>query len=306
MDPLEHAFTIEAPAGWRSVAGLARTGLVQINPYLRSLSPDKLTYLLFGDPTFPTFTVPSQMSTAIGLREGSVTSEGVGGRGEIRRYQPGVEFARFYGQIALGSLCAGLKPVSSHDRPDLARKIEQMDRNVIPTRYDAGEAEFACVHNRQEMSAYAAAVTWITRDQIGMWVVRGFAGFITPKDNASQAHGILQHMIDSLRWEEAWNQRQSELSRQAGQIVQGRIAEFERQQAAFNAKLNAMDQNFQEMDDIITGRSQYYDAQTGSRYELSNATPFKWVNEGGRVVGTATNVKPPGLFWRPLSAARGQ
>lgn len=63
----------------------------------------------------------------------------------------------------------------------------------------------------------------------------------------------------------------SELSRQPGQIVRGRIAQFERQQAAFNAKLNGMDQKFQAMDDIINGTSEYYDAATGTRYKLSSS-----------------------------------
>jgi hypothetical protein len=306
MDPIERAFTIEAPAGWRSVVALARTGMVQVNPYLRSLSPDKMTYVLFGDPTFPTFTVPNQMRNTIGLREGSATYDSVGGRGQIRRYQPGAEFARSYGQTALGGLCSGLKPAGSRDLPDLARKIEQLDRNVIPTRYDAGEADFTCTHNRQEMAAYAAAVTWITRDQIGMWVVRGFVGFITPKDQAGQAKGILQHIVDSLTWEPAWNQQQSELSRQAGEIVKKRIAMFERQQAAFNAKLNGIDQSFQDMDDIINGRGQYYDPRTGKHYDLSNTGPVKWLSDDGRIVGTSGQSPPPGLDWRQLTPGKGQ
>src|ERR1035438_1633160 len=45
-DPIEHAFTVEAPSGWRAEVGMARSGLIQVNPYVRTLSPDKMTYIM--------------------------------------------------------------------------------------------------------------------------------------------------------------------------------------------------------------------------------------------------------------------
>ena len=65
-DPLEQAFSLDVPAGWRSEGGLARRAALQINPYVRSLSADKMTYLMLGEPTLPSFTPPSQMGNAIG------------------------------------------------------------------------------------------------------------------------------------------------------------------------------------------------------------------------------------------------
>ena len=41
-DPLEQAFSLDVPASWRSEGGLARRAALQINPYVRSLSPDKM------------------------------------------------------------------------------------------------------------------------------------------------------------------------------------------------------------------------------------------------------------------------
>lgn len=70
MDPLEQAFTVEVPLGWNSVGALARQAALQINPYVRSLSPDKMTYLLLGDPTLPSFSPPSQMVTPSATRRG--------------------------------------------------------------------------------------------------------------------------------------------------------------------------------------------------------------------------------------------
>ena len=78
-DPLEKAFTVEVPASWRSEAGLARRAALQINPYVRSLSPDKMTYLIVGEPTLPGFTPPTQMLNTIGYREGKLYDSGLGG-----------------------------------------------------------------------------------------------------------------------------------------------------------------------------------------------------------------------------------
>ena len=100
-DPLEQAFTVDVPAGWRSEGGLARMAALQINPYLRSLSPDKMTYLMIGEPTLPTYSPPSQMRNAIGLPEGSLYNAGLGGQGMVLHYMPGAEFARTYGETVL-------------------------------------------------------------------------------------------------------------------------------------------------------------------------------------------------------------
>src|ERR1035441_253696 len=79
-DPLEKAFTVDVPSGWHSEAGLARRAALQINPYVRSLSPDKMTYLMLGEPTLPSFSPPSQMGNAIGHPEGTLYDAGLGGR----------------------------------------------------------------------------------------------------------------------------------------------------------------------------------------------------------------------------------
>jgi len=112
-DPLERAFTVEVPVGWRSVGGLARRSALQINPFVRSLSPDKMTYLLLGEPTLPSYVPPTQLRNAIGYREGKLFDSGLGGLSMVLHYMPGTEFARLYGQTALSGLCPGLKFVSS-------------------------------------------------------------------------------------------------------------------------------------------------------------------------------------------------
>jgi PDZ domain len=166
-DPLEQSFTIDAPSGWRSETGLARRSALQINAYFRSLSPDKMTYLLIGEPTLPSFVPPSQMGNAIGYREGTLYDAGLGGYSLVLHYLPGAQFARMYGETALQGLCPSFRLSSVRDRPDLARQGASHWPTVIPSREDGGEARFTCVHNKQEMDVRVEAATRIARNNIG-------------------------------------------------------------------------------------------------------------------------------------------
>jgi hypothetical protein len=299
-DPIEQAFTIEVPAGWRSEAGLARLAIIQINPYVRTLSPDKMTYLMMGEPAMPSFAPPSEMGLKLGFREGTLYSPGLGQRVLIMHFLSGADLAHRYGQTALGGVCPALRFVSSRERPDVAQKVDKAVPTVIPSRVSGGEAQFTCTHNKQEMDASVVAVTRITRDNIG-WSVIGLFAYITPKGQADQAQALLQHIATSIQWSDAWVQKQTRLSQLAGEAINQRIAAFERQEAAFIQKLNSVDQNFESMDELISGFSHYRDDRTGQEYFLSNLNPNKWIDDSGRVTGTPDNNKPPwGYTYRPL------
>src|ERR1700722_6626589 len=205
-DPLEEAFSLDVPAGWRSEGGLARRAALQINPYVRSLSPDKMTYLMLGEPTLPSFTPPSQMGNAIGHSEGTLYDAGLGGLALVLRYLPGAEFARLYGQTALQSVCPSLKFATAQDRPDLARKANAQWPTVIPSRSDGGEARFTCTHNKQEMAVRVEAATRITRDNIG-WGIILLQAFIAPEGQGDKAQEILNHMAASVTFSPAWIQQ---------------------------------------------------------------------------------------------------
>lgn len=295
-DPLEQAFTVEVPTGWRSAAGLARRAALQINPYVRSLSPDKMTYLIIGDPILPSFSPPSQMGNAIGYTEGKLYDTGLGGVALVMRYLPGAEFARAYGETMLAGLCPSLKFSSASDRPDLARIASQLAPTVIPSRVDGGEARFTCTHNRQEMEVRIKAATRITRDNL-VWAVILLGGFIAPKGHADEAEQVLTHVADSMTLNQAWIQMQNNLSQQAAEAINRRMLETFRQERAFMQNLNSVDQSFQSMDELVSGFSTYHDARTGNDYSLSNTNPNKWIDDStGRIISTSTNAKP---LWAP-------
>jgi hypothetical protein len=291
-DPLEQAFTVEVPSGWRSEVGLARRSALQINAYVRSLSPDKMTYLMVGEPTMPAFVPPSQMGNAIGYREGKLYDSGLGGITMVMHYMPGGEFARVYGETALVGLCPALKVSSVQNRPDLARKAETWLPTVIPSRYDGGEARFICAHGRQTMEVRVEAATRTTRDNIG-WSVLLLWAWIAPTGQANSAEEIVNHIVGSFNFSQAWIQKQNNLSAAAASQINQRMQEIFRQQHAFMQKLNSVDENFESMDELISGYSTYHDAATGNNYSLGTVNPNKWIDPGtGRIISTPTNNKP--------------
>jgi len=301
-DPLEQAFSLDAPAGWHSEAGLARRAALQINPYVRSLSPDKMTYLMLGEPTLPSFTPPSQMGNAIGHREGTLYDAGLGGLALVLRYLPGAEFARLYGETAVRSLCPSIKFNSAQDRPDLASKANAQWPTVIPSRSDGGEARFTCTHNKQEMDVRVEAATRITRDNIG-WGIILLQAFIAPKGQGDRAQEILNHMAASVTFSPVWIQQQNRLSADAAMAINQRMQTIFRQERTFIEKLNSVDENFQSMDEIVSGFSSYKDNSTGNTYSLSNTNPYKWIDpSSGRIISTPTNIPPPWApAYRPLT-----
>ena len=60
-DPVEHAFTIDVPQGWRVSGGTRRMSAVDIRLGVEAVSPDGLITLFYGDADVPIFTVPSDM-----------------------------------------------------------------------------------------------------------------------------------------------------------------------------------------------------------------------------------------------------
>jgi len=291
-DPLEQAFGVDVPAGWRSEAGLARRSALQVNPYVRSLSPDKMTYLMIGEPDLPAYTPPSQMGNAIGLPEGSPTSSELGGQGMILHYMPGTEFARAYGETVLAGLCPSFKFSYVRERPDLARIGDTVSPTVIPSRSTGGEARFTCMHNKQEMEARVEAATRTTQDNL-VWGATLLFALIAPKDQADKAEEILAGIGRSIKFSDAWIQKQNSLSREAGIAINRRMQEIFRQERSFIQKLNSVDENFSSMDELISGFSTYHDEKTGTDYSLSNANPNKWIDDTtGRMISSATNTKP--------------
>jgi hypothetical protein len=291
-DPLEHAFTMEVPADWHTVGGLARRSALQINPFLRSLSPDETTYLLIGEPTLPSYVPPTPMRNALGYREGKMFDSGLGGLSMVLHFMSGGEFARSYGQTVLASLCRDVRFRQSVERPDMAQSADQLVPTPIPSQSSGGEARFSCTHHGHHTEARIEAVTRTTRDNV-MWNVIFLKGFLASSNEADKAEEILTRVGGSFKFDPAWLQKQSNLDQQAAAAINQRMRDFFRQEQGVIQKLNALDDTFSAMDEIVSGYSTYHDAATGNDFKLGNTDPYKWIdNSTGRIFSTPDAVPP--------------
>jgi len=291
-DPEEHAFSMEVPEGWHTVGALARHGVVQISPFVRTLAPDRMTYLMVGEPTLLSYAPPTAVTQKLGYREGTLHNAGAGGVTMILRYIPGAQFARLYGQTALGALCAQLHFVSAAERADFVAAADQLIPTVIPSSSSGGEASFTCRHGGQEMAARVDAVTRVTRDN-QLWNVIFLRALLTPKSESDAAFEILKHMTVTFRYDPAWVQQQNAASAQASAAINARAQASLREERAVIEKLNASDESFDSVDDIVSGYSTYRDEQTGNTYKLSSTNPGKWMTDSGRILSTPDNNPPP-------------
>ena len=120
---------------------------------------------------------------------------------------------------------------------------------------------------------------------------------IAPASQSDAAFEALRHMTLTFRFEPAWVQQQNQLSQQAAAAINQRVQASLRQEQGIIQKLNATDENFSAMDDIVSGYSNYRDERTGNVYKLSNTNPGKWLDDSnGRIVSTPDNNPPP---WAP-------
>jgi hypothetical protein len=294
-EPSEHAFTMEVPQGWVALGSLMRRGALEISPFVRTLSPDKMTYLMVGEPTLLTYTPPNATTLRLGWREGSLHDGGLGGTTMLLRYIPGAQFAKLYGQTALAGLCPQMHFTGSEERPEFAAAADKLIPTVIPSTSTAGDASFTCRHGGQDIVVHVDAVTRGDRNNM-LWNVIFLRAFMAPGSVAQAAEQVLERMTQTFRYDPSWVHLQDEISRRSADAIRAQVAQAERDEQGVISKLNATDENFSSIDDIVSGYSTYKDQQTGQTYKLSNTNPGKWVGDGGRILSTPDNNPPP---WTP-------
>jgi hypothetical protein len=299
-DPYENAFTVDVPAGWQTQGGMIRRGPLNIDPFLRALSPDRSVYIMLDDPDTPVFATLTSTMVATGFREGMPYNPGHL-QEIVMHYIPGKQYARQYGLMNFSKLCKNLAVESSNDRPDMAAK----EQSGPGTRVDGGEVIFTCTHAHASAKAYVSAVTFF-HDQygIGMWGVSRLRGFIAPAAGFDQVLAMLNHMSASVQVNPQWEREQQQISQATDASVMQEYQQFMAKQShEYETRMHAMDQSFARTDDIINGVSHYVDPDTGQRYELTNQYQYQWLGPNGATAGTNADSPPPGGGWRPLQQA---
>jgi len=322
-DPVEHAFTIDVPAGWRVSGGSRRMSAVEIRLGVNVTSPDGAITLFYGDSDVPIYTVPSRMLAMAGLRPGMYYKPGQGVQMLIEPYLTGEAFASQWGAQRLARTCASVSRVGAKARPDSSSAIDlAYAHGGVRTSILAGEATFSCTLRSAPAAGYVFAATELVQSQTSsLWDVKALVGFTALEPHAAGAYGVLTHLVASFAIDRAWQARQQAVTAQFDRIVaqtnaavsqaiinNGRAlaaasaAQFQHSQQNANA-------NFNEIEKYdaygVRGTSDFVNPDTGSRYGfLDNSYAHTYVNNDHEILQTDSE-HLPGLGWHELHVAPG-
>jgi hypothetical protein len=292
VDPAEHAFTLDVPAGYRVQGGTVRVSPIDPRVDVRATAPDGSVTLHIGDPGIPQFAEPSPYR-----REGTSVQFTDGHRLMVERYSPGVQFAYAYGQRLMQSTCAKPQLKAARPVPNPPRFSYWASAG---TTVVSGEAYFLCPD--QGTVGYVFASTGETRmSGSRTWAVEEIMSFTAAKREAGSAFEMLQHMYYSIVVDQNWL---AQLLRAQGAYGNQSYQNFKAQLAADAEQMKKIDaaqqSNFQAMDNIISGITPTVDPTTGERHDVMNGTgDYHWVDGQGNVTTTKSYIAP-GPFDRPL------
>ncbi len=142
-DPVEGAFSLDVPAGWKNAGGTVRRNALQVFGAEMTVSPNGNTIIALNDARLVSYVVPTALMAYAGFKIGSIYDGGGGTRYVVAPYQNGQQFASWYGQVTLPSFCTNIALVSSGARPDVNQQLSQLARS-FGLGADAGEATFTC------------------------------------------------------------------------------------------------------------------------------------------------------------------
>lgn len=198
-DPVESAFTVEVPQGWRVAGGIRRFAPSEAPAWVTAVSPDGAETVFAGDPNIGTFLLPSAPFMATeGAQVPWLHNRGA----TIMQYKPGAEYAAAYGTRALSGQCTDVRVAGTQPIPQLEDTLRPNIQTA--TRIDAGGAEFTCRRGGQEMAAGVVAATVLTMfpgSNGGLWQVPVLSGFLAPKGQDANARAHLDHLLGSFAFD---------------------------------------------------------------------------------------------------------
>jgi hypothetical protein len=297
-EPRENAWSFEAPAGWQVTGGLFRYASVDIRSAWQVVSPEGDIRVTGGDAEIPYFTEPTPALAMTGFGEGSWYSPGYGVRLMVRRYAPGVVFAREYVARAARD-CAGVAITDSRERPDVVAAINQIHSQLagfVSMRLTAGEASFTCRQNGQPVRGYYFAGTQRTQAagmQGGVWNAEHLTGWIAREDKAALAQSVLRHILETAQINPQWAAMQQQITANTSRIVSRTSAEISRMMSdSYWSRQKTMDEIDRRRSNAILGVVDVTDPVTGRELKVENSSNYYWIDHRGTIVGTDTYTKP--------------
>lgn len=293
QDTTEHAFSVEAPKGWKVAGGMFRFGPLDPRAMVDMTSPDGAINLRLGDSNIPKFSVPTRTMIQYGFSEGKEYAPR-GSRTIVAKYRPGHVFADLYGQARFGSNCENLELKAMRSLPPVHSAAQEGGMTTT-----AGEVIYRCTGHGANGVAYVYAETSLTQMQsVGVWMVTWLQSFIAPRERAPEALRLLLHSAKSFSINPEWERYQLRIN---GASAEAAMRDFSRNMAEITSRFerweSAESRQFQSFDDVINGITLTRDPVTGQQREVRTGQySTNWINAQGTVVNSA--LSPGSSFHR--------
>jgi len=295
-DPKEGAFDVEVPKGWRVSGGLFRFASVDVRPAMELVSPDGQIRITVGDAALPPFSVPTALGESLGFREGSRYSPGYGVEMIVRRYVPGVAFAKEYVQARMGRAYSDLRFTEVKDRPDAAEGINRINAQyggLIATRLTTGQVAFTCQADGRPMRGYYFAGTQLTHaGEVGIWNVQYLYGYVAAEDRVAMAQAVMDRIIRTARPNPDWVAMQQGLTANTSRIVADTNAYVSKiiSDSYWNTQ-RSRDDLMRKWSNMTLGLTDVTDPDTGETWKVASGHNYYW-RRGDTIVGTDVYDRP--------------
>jgi hypothetical protein len=301
-DPVEHAFTIDAPRGYAARAFTVRRGPIDFVLEARAVAPDSSIDVRINDGDIPAFTEPTRLGQQLGQHVGMMVDGGHGQTFKVEPYEPALPFAYDYGKKMMTPFCA--QPALKAGRPLPVPSFAAPATPISTT--DVGEVYFQCPNNGKVGYVYLITTRMHDpRQEIGTWGVYTVVGFVATRAKAGEGFAITRHMAYSINVNQQWYAGNLQAAQRQNAAI---MADFDRQQQARATQLanveRTTDRDEAAFDDIINGVTPTIDPQTGEKRDVATGSKgqYYWTDQNGHTVNTASWTAP-GPNFRPLQVA---
>lgn len=210
-DPVENAFTVHLPKGWRNLVYSERVFDLTRDVMITE-SPDGNTLVWAGDPAQPMFfkpDIPNAEYIAMNIQHHPLK--------KFSPYIPARQYFADYTHRKFGKL-PGFEYLGVEDDP------QALALNQERVRASGGDYPIECVMTRFRFKENGRTMNvmlkGITSNLEGFWAAN--SGGISTTGNPDDYHSILLTMIKTFQHEEAWKAKEAERHQQAMAELQRR------------------------------------------------------------------------------------
>jgi hypothetical protein len=299
-DPIERAFWLDVPRGWKIQGGTARKSAVDVRQVIQLTNPDQSVLIQAGDAEIPSFVEPWGM-----LQEGQYNGPAL-----ALRYQPGPVFGRTY-------LGWRVQPAMRDLAIDVARPIPQLQQFLqsalnayavpgIERRIDTGELLFHGTWHGKKAGGYLYSATNRISQQGGgaMWFAGDLAnllGFIAAEDQLATAVEVVKRMQQSFTVNPQWYASQHatieavrRITAETNKYISNIITQsYASRQATYDS---IFDRYAHYQRDVVT----LNDPQIPQNYQVQAGSNYYWIDDRGLIIGTNTQFNPDPLWFREM------